>query len=151
MASATASVSRKAQSVMQHIRTDQRAAVKLARESVNSFMRIDAMGLAKQVAFSVLFAALPTIFVLVSAAALMEHYFDIPVTREVRIFIFEQTPPESHIILLAGVDRAIADASTQLASFTAHLRNRAGALGRHGWCWRVDRSDQPRLWDTKYS
>jgi membrane protein len=119
VASATASVTRKAQSMMQHIRADQRAAVMLARESVNSFMRIDAMGLAKQVAFSVLFAALPAIFVLVSAAALMEHYFDFPVTSELRTFIVEQTPPEAHIILLAGVDRAIADASTQLASFTA--------------------------------
>jgi membrane protein len=84
-------------------------------------MRIDAMGLAKQVAFSVLFAALPTLFVLVSAAALLEHYFDIPVTRELRAFILEQTPPEAHIILLSGVDRAIADASTQLASVTALL------------------------------
>jgi membrane protein len=115
----TASASRKAQSVMERIRTDQRAAIKLAREIFNSFMRIDAMGLAKQVAFSVLFAALPTIFVLVSAAALLEHYFDIPVTSELRTFIVEQAPPEAHIILLAGVDRAIADASTQLASFTA--------------------------------
>jgi membrane protein len=104
---------------MQRIRDDQRAAIKLVRETVNSFMRIDAMGLAKQVAFSVLFAALPALFVLVSAAALLEHYFDVPVTSELRTFIVEQTPPEAHIILLAGVDRAIADASTQLASFTA--------------------------------
>ena len=121
MASVTATASRKAQSAMQRIRNDQRTAVKLAREIFNSFMRIDAMGLAKQVAFSVLFAALPTLFVLVSAAALLEHYFDIPVTRELRAFILQQTPPEAHIILLSGVDRAIADASTQLASVTALL------------------------------
>lgn len=82
-------------------------------------MRIDAMGLSKQVAFSVLFAVLPTLFVLVSLAALIEHYTAFPVTRELRRFIREQAPPESHAILLAGVDQAIADASTQLASFTA--------------------------------
>lgn len=117
--SVTATVSRKAQSVMTRVRTEQNAAVRLVREVVNSFMRIDAMGLAKQVAFSVLFAALPLLFVLVSAAALLEHYFAIPVTTELRTFIFEQTPPEAHIILLAGVDQAVADASTQLASFTA--------------------------------
>lgn len=117
--SATASATRKAQSAVQRIREDQRAAIKLARESLNSFMRIDAMGLAKQVAFSVLFAALPTLFVLVSAAALLEHYFGLPVTSELRTFIVEETPPEAHIILLTGVDQAIADASTQLASFTA--------------------------------
>lgn len=108
-----------ASKTIERIRTDQRIAVKLVRETFNSFMRIDAMGLAKQVAFSVLFAALPTLFVLVSVAALTEHYFDIPVTSELRTFIVEQTPPEAHIILLAGVDQAIADASTQLASFTA--------------------------------
>lgn len=104
---------------LERVRTDQRIAVKLVRESFNSFMRIDAMGLAKQVAFSVLFAALPTLFVLVSVAALAEHYLDIPITAEVRTFILEQAPPEAHTILLAGVDQAIADASTQLASFTA--------------------------------
>lgn len=104
---------------MERIRTDQRIAIKLAREMINSFMRIDSMGLAKQVAFSVLFAALPTLFVLVSAGALLEHYTNIPVTRELRSFILEQTPPEMHTVLLAGVDQAIADASTQLASFTA--------------------------------
>lgn len=119
MTSATASVTRRARSAIERIRKDERAAIKLVRESINSFMRIDAMGLAKQVAFSVLFAALPALFVLVSAAALMEHYLDIPVTSELRTFIVEQTPPEAHIILLAGVDQAIAGASTQLASFTA--------------------------------
>lgn len=107
------------QSTIERVRTDQRVAIKLAREAINSFMRIDAMGLAKQVAFSVLFAALPALFVLVSAAALMDHYLDIPVTSELRTFIVEQTPPEAHIILLTGVDQAIAGASTQLASFTA--------------------------------
>ncbi len=117
--SARTAASRKFGVVMQVIRNDQRAAVKLVRETINSFLRIDAMGLAKQVAFSVLFAALPTLFVLVSAAALLENYFGIPVTRELRTFIYEQAPPEAHIILLAGVDQAIADASTQLASFTA--------------------------------
>lgn len=116
---ATASAKKRAQSVVQRARTDQRAAVKLVRETINSFMRIDAMGLAKQVAFSVLFAALPALFVLVSAAAVMENYFDIPVTRELRKFILEQTPPEAHTILLTGVDQAIAGTSTQLASFTA--------------------------------
>ncbi len=119
MTSVTASATQKLHSAMQRVRTDQRAAVMLVRETINSFMRIDAMGLAKQVAFSVLFAVLPTLFVLVSAAALMEHYFDIPVTRELRTFIVEQAPPEAQTILLAGVDSAIADASTQLASFTA--------------------------------
>lgn len=82
-------------------------------------MRIDAMGLAKQVAFSVLFAILPALFVVVSAAALVEHYLDIPVTRELRRFIIEQTPVEAHDILQAGVDSAISNASTQLASVTA--------------------------------
>lgn len=105
--------------MLEHIRTDQRTAIKLVRETFNSFMRIDSMGLAKQVAFSVLFAALPTLFVLVSAAALLENVFGFRITRELRIFIVEQTPPEAHIILLAGVDKAIVDASTQLASFTA--------------------------------
>ncbi|TXG86511.1 MAG: YihY/virulence factor BrkB family protein [Thermomicrobiales bacterium] len=119
MSSVTASVSQRAQRAMTHIRSDQRVAVKLVRESLNSFMRIDAMGLAKQVAFSVLFAALPILFVLVAAAALMEHWLGIPVTSELRTFIYEQTPPEAHTILIAGVDQAISDASTQLASFTA--------------------------------
>lgn len=102
-----------------HLRRDQRIAVKLLREMFNSFMRIDAMGLAKQVAFSVMFAALPALFVLVSAAALFEHYLHVPVTRELRSFIIDQAPAESHAILLAGVDQAISSASTQLASFTA--------------------------------
>ncbi len=119
MTSVTATATRKAQRAMEQIRSDRRAAVLLVRESVNSFMRIDAMGLAKQVAFSVLFAALPTLFVLVASAALMEHWLGIPVTSEIRTFIYEQTPPEAHIILIAGVDQAISDASTQLASFTA--------------------------------
>jgi membrane protein len=101
------------------LRRDQRIAVRLFREIVNSFMRIDAMGLAKQVAFSVMFAALPALFVLVSAAALVEHYLQIPVTDQLRDFIIEQTPIEAHVILLAGVDQAISSASTQLASFTA--------------------------------
>src|SRR5215204_6330879 len=87
--SSTASVTSKAKGVIEHIRTDQRAAIKLVREMINSFMRIDSMGLAKQVAFSVLFAALPALFVLVSAAALLENYFRFPVTRELRIFIVE--------------------------------------------------------------
>ncbi len=93
----------------------------MTREALNSFMRIDAMGLAKQVAFSVMFAALPALFVLVSAAALFEHYLHIPVTRELRRFIIQQTPTEAHAILLAGVDQAISSASTQLASFTAAI------------------------------
>lgn len=105
--------------VQTRLRADQRIFVKLFRETVNSFMRIDAMGLAKQVAFSVMFAALPALFVLVSAAALVEHYLDIPVTRELREFIVEQAPVEAQSILLAGVDSAISSASTQLASVTA--------------------------------
>jgi membrane protein len=115
----TATATRKARGWQDQLRRDQRIAVKLFRETVNSFMRVDAMGLAKQVAFSVMFAVLPALFVLVSVAALVEHYLDIPVTRELRQFIVEQTPVEAHDILLAGVDQAISSASTQLASFTA--------------------------------
>lgn len=115
----TASASRKVHGLQAQLKRDQRIAVKLFRETVNSFMRIDAMGLAKQVAFSVMFAVLPALFVLVSLAALVEHYLKIPVTRELRQFIIEQTPIEAHEILLAGVDQAISSASTQLASFTA--------------------------------
>ena len=115
----SASATSKVRGLQDRLRHDQRIAVRLFRETVNSFMRIDAMGLAKQVAFSVIFALLPTLFVMVSAAALVEHYLDIPVTRELRRFIIEQAPPEARTILLAGVDQAISSASTQLASFTA--------------------------------
>lgn len=119
MTFSTASVTSKARGLQAQLKRDQRIAVMLFRETVNSFMRIDAMGLAKQVAFSVMFAVLPALFVLVAMAALVEHYLDIPVTREMRAFIVEQTPPEAHEILMAGVDQAISSASTQLASFTA--------------------------------
>jgi membrane protein len=115
----TASDSKKARGFRDRLRHDQRIAVRLSREMVNSFMRVDAMGLAKQVAFSVMFALLPALFVLVSIAALVEHYLGFPVTRELRQFIIEQAPVEAHTILLAGVDQAISSASTQLASFTA--------------------------------
>ena len=119
LSSPTALATRKLSGFREQLRRDQRIAVRLFRETVNSFMRIDAMGLAKQVAFSVMFAVLPALFVLVSAAALVEHYLDIPVTEQLREFIIEQTPIEAHVILLAGVDQAISSASTQLASFTA--------------------------------
>lgn len=115
----TASATKKANGVRDRLRADKRIFVRLVRETINSFMRIDAMGLAKQVAFSVMFAVLPAMFVLVSVAALVEQYLHIPVTRELRQFIILQTPPEAHTILLAGVDSAISSASTQLASFTA--------------------------------
>lgn len=119
MTYAITSATRKLDRFRERLRTDRNIAVRLSRETVNSFMRIDAMGLAKQVAFSVMFAALPALFVLVSAAALVEHYLNIPVTRELRQFIIEQAPIETHTILLAGVDSAISSASTQLASVTA--------------------------------
>jgi membrane protein len=119
LSSPTATATRKLSEFREQLRRDQRIAVRLFRETVNSFMRIDAMGLAKQVAFSVMFAVLPALFVLVSAAALVEHYLDIPVTEQLRKFIIDQTPIEAHVILLAGVDQAISSASTQLASFTA--------------------------------
>jgi membrane protein len=119
LSSPTATATRKLSEFREQVRRDQRIAVRLFRETANSFMRIDAMGLAKQVAFSVMFAALPALFVLVSAAALVEHYLDIPVTEQLREFIIDQTPIEMHVILLAGVDQAISSASTQLASFTA--------------------------------
>ena len=119
MISPITTVSKLAGGFQARLRRDQRIVVRLMREIFNSFMRIDAMGLAKQVAFSVMFAALPALFVLVSAAALFEHWLNVPVTRELRRYIIEQTPREAHAILLAGVDQAISSASTQLASFTA--------------------------------
>lgn len=117
--SAASTATSKLNGLRERLREDERIAVMLVREAINSFMRIDAMGLAKQVAFSVMFAVLPALFVLVSVAALVEHYLDIPVTRELRRFILLETPVEAHTILLAGVDSAISSASTQLASFTA--------------------------------
>lgn len=119
MTSPTTLVNERASRIRSRIRHDQRIAVRMVREAFNSFMRIDAMGLAKQVAFSVMFAALPALFVLVSAAALFEHYLHIPVTRELRRYIIQQTPREAHEILLAAVDQSISSATTQLASLTA--------------------------------
>lgn len=98
---------------------NQRRALKLIRETINSFFRIDAIGLSKQVAFSVMFAVLPALFVIVSISALIEHYLHVPVTEELREFIVQEAPIEAQTMLLNGVDQAIQSASTQFASIAA--------------------------------
>jgi membrane protein len=89
---------------------------RFGRELLDSFLRIDAMGLSKQVSYSVVFALLPTLFVLVAVASLIETLFDIPVTRELREYIFEYVPVEAQQVLLNAVDEAIAETSAQTAS-----------------------------------
>jgi membrane protein len=89
------------------------------RDLINAFLRIDGFGLAKQVAFSVVFATLPTVFVLVSLAALVDKYLDVPVIGELRTFIIEDTPRDAHELLLTGVDKVLADVSTEFASVSA--------------------------------
>jgi len=86
------------------------------RELLDSFLRIDAMGLAKQVSYSVVFALLPAMFVLVAVSTLVESYLDIPITRELRSYILEYVPFEAQQVMLIAVDEAIADTSAQTAS-----------------------------------
>ncbi len=88
------------------------------RELLDSFLRIDGMGLAKQVSYSVVFALLPTLFVLVSVINLIERFLDIPVTRELREYIVEYAPVDAQQVLLGAVDSAIADTSAQTASIS---------------------------------
>src|SRR5680860_449006 len=73
------------------------------RELLDSFLRIDGMGLAKQVSYSVVFALLPTMFVLVAVSTLIESYLDIPITRELRTYILEYVPIEAQQVLLNAV------------------------------------------------
>ena len=98
------------------------------RELLDSFLRIDGMGLAKQVSYSVVFALLPTMFVLVAVSTLIESYLDIPITRELRTYILEYVPIEAQQVLLNAVDDAIADTSAQTASISGLI-----ALGFALW------------------
>jgi membrane protein len=85
-------------------------------ELVNAYLRIDAMGLAKQVSYSLVFAVIPAIFVIVAVATIVENLLNVPVTRELREFIIEFVPKEGQELLLNAVDAAIANTSTQTAS-----------------------------------
>ena len=98
------------------------------QEATDSFLRVDAMGLAKQVAFSVVFALLPTIFVVVSVAAIVETTLDVPVTEELRQFVIDEIPEEAQPVLLAAIDQAIAETSAITASVAGLI-----ALGLAIW------------------
>jgi membrane protein len=101
---------------------------RFGRELLDSFLRIDAMGLSKQVSFSAVFALVPTLFVLVAVASLVETLFDIPVTQELREYIVEYVPEEAQQLLLSVVDNAIAETSAQTASISGLI-----ALGFALW------------------
>lgn len=93
----------------------------LGKELLDSFLRIDALGLAKQVSYSIVFAMVPTVFVLVAIASLVENYLRVPVTRNLREFILQSAPDESHDILISAVDTAIANTSALTASISGLL------------------------------
>ncbi len=95
--------------------------LRFGRELLDSFLRIDALGLAKQVSYSVVFALVPTVFVLVAIASLVENYLRVPVTRSLRELILDSAPEESQDILLSAVDTAIANTSALTASISGLL------------------------------
>jgi membrane protein len=86
------------------------------RELVDSFLRIDALGLAKQVSYSVVIALVPAVFVVVALSTLIENLTNIPVTEELREYVIENVPTEAQSILLNAIDQGIANTSTATAS-----------------------------------
>ena len=96
-----------------------RTQVTLGRELVNSFLRADVLGLAKQVAFSFIFALLPTMFLLVALGALVERHLHLPVTAQARDLIETYAPADVQAPLLSLLDQAITQVSTEIASLSA--------------------------------
>jgi len=90
----------------------------ITRDFVDSFMRIDAMGLSKQVSYSVVFALVPAVFVVVAVGTLIENLTDIPVTEELQEFVVERVPESAQQILLNAIDQAIANTSVATASIS---------------------------------
>lgn len=86
------------------------------QQFIDAFLRIDAMGLAKQVAYSVVFALVPTMFVLVAIGTIFENVTNVPVTEELRAFVIDNVPAEAQQILLNAIDQAITNTSTATAS-----------------------------------
>jgi membrane protein len=96
-----------------------RSVITLGRELVNGFLQADVMGLGKQVAYSFIFATVPTMFLLVALSALIEHQLAFPVTAHARELIEEYAPADVQDVLLSLLDQAITRASTQVASVSA--------------------------------
>jgi membrane protein len=98
------------------------------QDLLDSFLRIDGMGLAKQISYSVVFALVPTLFLLVAVGTLVEELLDVPVTRGLRNLITDYAPDASRQLLLDAVDSAITDTSIQTASISGLI-----ALGLALW------------------
>jgi membrane protein len=90
----------------------------IARELTDSFLRIDAMGLSKQVSYSVVFALVPAMFVLVAMSTLIENLTNVPVNEELREFVLEHVPDAAQPILLNAIDQAITNTSVLTASIS---------------------------------
>lgn len=90
----------------------------ITRDFVDSFLRIDAMGLSKQVSYSVVLALVPAIFVIVAVGTLIENLTDIPVTEELQEFVVEHVPEAAQQIFLNAIDQAIANTSIATASIS---------------------------------
>ncbi len=88
----------------------------LGQQLLDSFLRIDAMGLAKQVSYSVVFALVPAMFVLVALGTIFENVTNVPVTEELRAFVIDNVPAGAQQILLNAIDQAITNTSTATAS-----------------------------------
>ena len=88
----------------------------ITRDFINSFLRIDAQGLSKQVSYSVVFALVPAVFVLVSVGNIVENVINVPVTEELKEAVIDSAPEASQQILLNAIDQAIANTSAFTAS-----------------------------------
>ncbi len=88
----------------------------VGRDLLNSFLRIDAMGLSKQVSYSVVFALVPAMFVVVAVSTLIENLTNVPVTEELREFVIERVPAAAQPILLNAIDQAITNTGVLTAS-----------------------------------
>ncbi|MGE3797751.1 MAG: YihY/virulence factor BrkB family protein [Thermomicrobiales bacterium] len=90
----------------------------VSREFIDSFLRIDAQGLSKQISYSVVLALVPAVFVIVAMGTLIENLTNWPVTEELQQFVVERVPEAAQPILLNAIDQAIVNTSVATASIS---------------------------------
>jgi membrane protein len=98
----------------------------------HAFFRTGVTGLATQFAYSLFFATFPLLVLTMSLAALVERLFDVPVAATLRDLIDRSAPIVLQELLRELVDRAIAKASTGVASAGAVVATLLAVWGASG-------------------
>ncbi|HEY7033626.1 MAG TPA: YihY/virulence factor BrkB family protein [Thermomicrobiales bacterium] len=91
----------------------------LLTELWHAFFRTGVTGLATQFAYSLFFATFPLLVLVMSLAALVEHFFHVPVADTLRDVVDNSAPAILQDLLRELVDRAISQADASSASIGA--------------------------------